>query len=232
MADHYVITIKGGPGSGHHGHAGVPGQLGGSAPGGGVGFGISVATSGGYTRADEGCELITDCSGLDELDDSYLEWTNARIDDGSAYDIVDYTTTHSLELNDNLRKGNEDEIEQSEYLGDTMSGIDHALGKASVPQDMVVYRTGFLPQGLEVGDRFTDQAYVSTSALQNFLSEGGASSAGAVMFEIRLPQGTRAAYVAHISSFRHEAEVIINRGSTFSVVGINAGGNFILEVQQ
>lgn len=29
------FTYKGGPESGHHGHAGVPGQLGGSAPGGG-----------------------------------------------------------------------------------------------------------------------------------------------------------------------------------------------------
>jgi len=34
------FTTKGGPGSGHHGHSGVPGKVGGSAPGGGSSIGV------------------------------------------------------------------------------------------------------------------------------------------------------------------------------------------------
>ena len=41
---HKTISLKGGEGSGHHGHAGIPGQVGGSAPGGGGTIGGIVST--------------------------------------------------------------------------------------------------------------------------------------------------------------------------------------------
>jgi len=37
------FTTKGGPGSGHHGHSGIPGQVGGSAPGGGSNYSLQVS---------------------------------------------------------------------------------------------------------------------------------------------------------------------------------------------
>lgn len=229
MADHYVITIteKGGPGSGHHGHAGVPGQLGGSAPGGGVGFGISVATSGGFTRADEGCEIIIDCAGVETVEKSYAPWVEECFANGTSDGLNDYTIQGSYVLNRDLREGQE----PAGFHAEVMQDMDTALEDSQVPEDMIVYRAGNLPEGVEVGDSFTDNAFVSTTLMQSYAAEYAAEHRSAV-FEIRLPQGTQAGYVKKMSGFPKEAEIIINRGSSFSVVGVNTDGNFILEVQQ
>ena len=103
-----------------------------------------------------------------------------------------------------------------------------ALAKASLPQETIVRRGSYYnmldelglgsvtPQNVDkfIGGIVMDKGFVSTSPT----AHGGFS--GSIEYVIKLPQGSQAAYVAPISKFSSEQELLINCGGKFKVEGV------------
>lgn len=103
-----------------------------------------------------------------------------------------------------------------------------ALAKASLPQETIVRRGSYYnmldelglgsvtPQNVDkfIGGVVMDKGFVSTSPA----ADGGFS--GSIEYVIKLPQGSQAAYVAPISKFSSEQELLINCGGKFKVEGV------------
>ena len=101
---------------------------------------------------------------------------------------------------------------------ETVDNLDSLLAKASLPQDMVVYRgimSGSAWDQMSQSKSFTDPGFVSTS-----LQSSWSSAFGGEQLEIHLPAGSPALVLDGLS--RHaEGEVLIARGSTFNVLGVD-----------
>lgn len=115
-----------------------------------------------------------------------------------------------------------------------IAAIDSALATSELPSAVTVFR-GFsgstLPDDLStlVGKTVSDKAYVSTS-LHPGNSEDFSDNGMQVFAEIRLPKGYNAAYVAAVSKFPGEKEVLIPRGRSFRVVGFQTAADSPHEV--
>lgn len=113
-----------------------------------------------------------------------------------------------------------------------IDAIDSALAKSSVPKDVAVFR-GLLssatarfanlksPNDL-VGKIITDSGFISTS-LDPLIAVGfaAAPSTGTVagtVFELRVPKGSRGAYLGGYDFAKGEKELLLPRGSKFRVV--------------
>jgi len=116
-----------------------------------------------------------------------------------------------------------------EQIEGWVNGIDAAIGRATIAEDVVVYRgtsarwcpllddvviggPDFDPADL-VGKRWHHPAFVSTSASR------ARSFRGELLVRIRVPAGTPAIYVANVSQYSSELEVLLGRGLRFEVVG-------------
>lgn len=127
-------------------------------------------------------------------------------------------------------------------IGTAVKRMDAAIAKADpLPREAVTYRaiatynedpTGRLLD-LKPGTRFRDGGFVSTSASADWVrrryappDQGGDTSGNGPdhwqMMEIHVPKGTRVAFLAaegatDVGSFKHEQEVLLPRGGTFTV---------------
>lgn len=132
-----------------------------------------------------------------------------------------YTDT-STEINSSLRFGQTPPAATKD--------LDSALEKASNKSPaMTVYRGMREDPNWEAGDNFSDKAYVSTSL--NKHTAGAFAGRAAVVHnenidsafviaEIRVPSRSRAAAVNAVPSVeRHEAEILLGRGSRFRITG-------------
>ncbi len=111
-----------------------------------------------------------------------------------------------------------------------MRGLDRAISSARIPEDTTVYRGsplyGRTAQDFERlaqnGGTFTDAGYTSTS----LIAEGARLGNPDVIFETRLPAGSKGLYLNASESLQsmglaNENEVLLPRGSTFRVTGVD-----------
>jgi DNA-binding NarL/FixJ family response regulator len=104
--------------------------------------------------------------------------------------------------------------------------LDAALAKGSVPRDITVTRglREFNLESLKVGGVITDKGYVSTSI--------GKGAFGGTQLKIKVPKGSQALYVADISAYKKEKELLLPRDSQFKVTKITQKGpKQIIEVE-
>lgn len=167
-------------------------------------------------------ENSTDESKFNELFDTW----NDKINDNEREAVRRYTGSSYSEMNKHLRFG---ESIDSERLG-LIKDCKKALNKAKLPEDIVVRRgsdykalNGILGQSPDVridnieelvGRIATDKGFLSTTPIAN------AGFSGDVNFIIELPKGTKAAYVAPISNFRGEKELLIQSGTQYIIKAV------------
>lgn len=114
--------------------------------------------------------------------------------------------------------------------GSGMAHLTDWLEGASFPEDRVVVRkisadyAKFIKE-MPLGSEFVDHGFMSTSA-------GTQSWGGEVTMEIRIPKGSRAASVQHLSSHYSEFEVVVQRGSRLKVVDVGSDGHMVCELSQ
>ncbi len=154
------------------------------------------------------------------------DWLKVLVD--SERDAVHtYTGSAYENMNEYLRG-----LRKTTYYEDEIKACQSALSKASLPRETIVRRGSGYNMLDELGfDRITpdsksnfigaivqDKGFVSTSPD----SSGGFS--GSIEYVIRLPQGSQAMYIAPISRFRSEKELLINCGGKYIVEDIEFNG--------
>lgn len=72
-------------------------------------------------------------------------------------------------------------------------------------------------RNMPIGTRFTDKGYTSTGVLP----KGFVEHQGSLNTQIKVPKGTRSAWVEKIVPDSNERELILKRGTTFEVTGRN-----------
>lgn len=108
-------------------------------------------------------------------------------------------------------------------IKDRIAKLDAALKRTGVPEDVTVFR-GFDHDGLRkmfddgtlVGTEYSDKAYMSTSVSPKVAKQFARKSK--MVAEIRVPKGTRGAYVEGIDTSLKEYELLLARGTKFRVV--------------
>ena len=160
----------------------------------------------------------------DSTDEDYLE----------SVPFADYTADGYFNINNFLRgkvkkftfKKDEDDAKSS------IEGIDRLFDKApTIPEDMVLHRgihsdyANDVIAKYQVGDLFTDQAYVSTSTdkqqAEEFATYSDEVDNEGFTLEILVPAGTRGIYVPeYLGSYQENAEneIVLDRGTTFRVI--------------
>jgi hypothetical protein len=108
-----------------------------------------------------------------------------------------------------------------------------ALAIRSQPRttdEMIVQRQGWLPQGIKVGETFTDKGFVATAKL-----DGQFQAGDGVKMMISLPKGTQGLDVNKsfkafnmTNRFSHEKEFLLPPNSRFRVESIDAHGTVTL----
>lgn len=195
VVERYDVVKKGGPGSGHFGHSGRPGKVGGSMPSGGVSF------------------QITSPEDYSTFYDEYSYWLSS-LSDMEKRALDNYTSSGYITINDHLRHNTDVYANVSRDI----SALRDAIDRSSVPNNIIVYRgvrQPFLDSlRARVGDVFTDAGFVSTT-FDKDLAVGRSYRQGYI--ELRVPQGTRGG----IGSFS-ESELILQSGTKFRIVSVDS----------
>lgn len=121
---------------------------------------------------------------------------------------------------------------------DIIEYLDQAMEKASLPEDMVLYRgvspeiwqimkadPGYVTLGNEVRPKgFLSSTYDRTSAWK-YASENASDIDDIAVIEILAPKGTKAVAIEKHSQSPDDREILINRSTNFKVVGAEKDGN-------
>jgi hypothetical protein len=156
-----------------------------------------------------------------------------EIDAAKAYTGDEYT-----DINNHLRgTGDSEPSEQVKQHTEDLSAL---CDRRMLDKDIVTYRRDKgqgLPNGGALSDdefkslagsTMTDKGFTSTSVESENLLEYGA-----IEYEIRVPAGSRGAYVEPISNYAEEREFIIGNGTQYKIVDAQAdfmGRKLVLEV--
>ena len=121
-------------------------------------------------------------------------------------------------------------------LKNTAENIENVLNKTSTPRDLIVRRgTGTreifadMPDGWKqdptklIGKSFRDKGFVATSPVKS----GGFSGAGQTQAEmfIKVPKGTKGAYIVSAAKNSDEAEFLLQRGYSYRIVNAEYRSN-------
>jgi hypothetical protein len=112
-----------------------------------------------------------------------------------------------------------------------LSRMDKVFKDASLSHDIEAFRSVspelYAAISERVGGVFTDKGFVSTSASPNFIKEQ-AMGKGDTSVRVKMPKGSKALPIAHVAkgNFKGQAEILIDRDSTFKV-GRDKKGLFI-----
>lgn len=182
--------------------------------------------------------------GHDAMAKAYEPWgkglTSAEKSAFNGYQVSSYST-----VNDYLRKLEADKptSETGAYYKDEINRLTSGLNKASVPEDMVVYRgisgkPGLMTEAqikeIATTKEYYDGGFMSTS-INSQLATGWASKPASYAYEgmgsdkgyhgtvlrIELPKGAKGAYMysATGSTYGNEYEMLLQRSSRFTVTG-------------
>jgi len=203
--------------SGFHGHAGRPGEVGGSAPEGNVGreylnFGQSPEETKDY---DIWSERVAKW-GTEKLSPEIKDKTD---DESNA--LSDYQASGYEGINKSLRKGKilpETQIE--------IDKLDSFFKKAKLEEDVIVYR-GVGGGAYEIFSKmgvksFRDKGFISTSLDAGYAKVYGEQRHGG-MIRIKVPKGTHGYFMngRFSGAFKNEHEVLLSRNKKFKVIGID-----------
>ena len=153
-------------------------------------------------------------------------WTNnwlSTITPTERSAVRTYTSNAYSDMNNYLRG-----LQSSTSYTDEIKACQSALSKASLPQETIVRRgSGYnmlrdiglgniteSDKSKAIGAIVEDKGFVSTSPNPN----GGFS--GSIEYVIRVPQGSQAMYVAPISHYKSEKELLINCGGKYMIEDI------------
>ena len=135
----------------------------------------------------------------------------------------------STEPNRSLRSGKASSLQVKQ--------LDAALGKASLPEPIIAYRgiEGVANlENLKPGDSFVDNGFTSVS-LDAGIAKSFAQSEVAILMEIQVPKGVKAAYLAAShpdSTAKYDKELLIARGGTYRVKDVRVeNGKKIVSVE-
>lgn len=135
--------------------------------------------------------------------------------------INTYTGSAYQSINDQLRN-----IGPTGGFQDRMiKGIESGIRNSVIKKDTTVWRgtKGWLDKdSVEslIGTVQSDKAFMSTTVACGENSPAYSFMGSGMMYEIRVPKGTRAAYAKTISRIQGEEEMILQRGSKFLVLGV------------
>lgn len=198
------IILKGGQGSGNHGHTGRPGKVGGS---GGRDYGDVDVEARMILWSDEATAVREEAATLFE---------QLREPWGKEYTaVMNYQQRDFIAVNKRLRSGGKPTVQ--------ITNIDKAIASSRTKEDMYVYRG--MRDNLPTGD-FKDLGFMSTSLTKH---NAAIHAAGKFWEEdytkvlrLRIPAGTPAMY---LGSWRNQEakqlEVLLPRGLSFKHVGGN-----------
>lgn len=126
-----------------------------------------------------------------------------------------------------------------EKLGERVNSLTDAINKSEIPENIVVHRAA-RDMDFKVGEVFTDNGFMSTTASKSFANEflAGTGKPGAVKneIEIRIPKGAKAIEMfskgnrvngdrlGPRSLLRKEKEILVQRGSSFNVISVTSTG--------
>lgn len=190
---------------------------------------------------------------------NYQQWT-LDLTKREKEALYSYTKYNYSGINEALRKGTVDSYTNIPTL---IKDIDSALNKEEVPEDITVYHYVYNSElgkllklstadlnslkGIKKHEKYIKQAipivnelinkriiypaYLSTSLLKNFQ----VNEARPIRFEIKVPKGTKAAFLGEkVSAFPKEQELLIARDSKFDVMGVSTvfeGGRTLLVIK-
>lgn len=195
------------------GHAGRPGQVGGSQAKGGTGGNI--------------------------IDDIHAEnmanSLSKKLNEGEISAIKNYAAS-SQWINTHLRDG--EKLMKAERVA--FENIKSVFAKADALQsDIIVYRAADAKHVLGSGNSFIDKGFVSTSRdkaaaskIVDNLANNEMFSKKMILVEIRIPKGTVAVPVAGklgLSGYAHEKELLLNKDTKFKITH-NDGTHAVFEV--
>lgn len=127
--------------------------------------------------------------------------------------IKAYTGSHYLSINDCLRY-------QDECADKHVPHVEKWLQKAKTQEEVTVYRgvkgeyAKIVASIAMVGTKFVDRGFISTSTSHSFAQGWGSG----LLMRIKVPPGSQAAAVAHLSNHPSEDEVLLQKGSALKVV--------------
>lgn len=167
-----------------------------------------------------------------------LEESNTVKDaDQDIKDAVGKYTNGEFHYVNNLLYGAEDELKrqgvEDQKIIETrelVAKLDKIFETSELKHDIVTYRgiggyayskmTDEVRNALQTpGSEIEFPAFLSTSVRSDYaVSFSDVGSPDSIVFEMRLPQGTKATYVATESAFPREMEMLVNRGTRFKVV--------------
>lgn len=146
--------------------------------------------------------------------------------------ITKYTSSTYHAMNDYLRsKGT---LDASDEIKQLIKQCQAALKKASLPEDVIVRRGSrynMLEElGLDISKENKDRLVGGIVQDSGFLSTSPDASGGfdiGIEYIIKIPKGSQAMYVAPISQFYSERELLVNCGGKFMVdnVEFNSRGD-------
>ena len=201
---------KGGPGSGNFGHAGRPGQVGGSEDGDGEAGGDDI------TARLKGPSMAQQRT----LNAGAETWQKTLSNDKRRAFRIYSSDSGSAETNEFLRHNSINGIKVGNKELPIIKELDAAIAKHTLPETITVFRgvsnLGF--DNVNVGQTFKDKAYSSTT-LRLDTAKKFASGKNATLLVITVQAGTSAAVldVDRLSEIPDEHEVILPRGSRFRV---------------
>ena len=192
---------------------------------------ILLKKAGDKIRGVKGADTAVDAEkmALNSLDDAakfgdkfYGDWLKS-LSAEEKQAITIYTGNDYSKINDFLR-GTSKTLDGVDPK--VLKNLNSALGKAQVPYDMSVYRgTDLLPfdkmykftpsGGIDasslVGQTISDKGFMSTAILES------SSFNKEVLWTINVPAGSNAAYVASLSKYPAEAELLFNSGQSMII---------------
>ena len=163
-------------------------------------------------QSDKVFELLTpeEVEGIDSYKDAYFAYINNHLNGKSEMNIED--------------------------LDGWVDGIDSAIEKFNVTDDLVAYRgtSSKHYNDLNAGDVFTEKGYYSTSlsesVAEEFKDETSARGGNPVMVEVRVPKGAKAIYLGHNGGDNFdENELLVARDTKYKVID-KSRDKIVLEV--
>lgn len=222
--DQLLSILKGSERSGNYGHLGRPGHLGGSKPGGGHGIigvkpndntntikrlAYELRTSNKFRTADykDMGNLVEHYNLYEKCGKGVIECDELKRYTGSGYENCN-AYLRGLEMKEWNEPPGPDDVDEF------VSSIDNVFDKSPrLPKAYKAFR-GVDPialSGLQPGDEFVDDGFVSTSVDSHKAFSG-------TKLEIRVPKGARALYVEEVSNLGHERELLLDRSSKFRIL--------------
>lgn len=213
------IRELGGPGSGNWGHAGIPGQRGGSAPKGSGGGGESKGKN--ESKAQKESKIVHASGPGSEKGHWDMPLSTEEFDS-----LQDYGQSGYRSINGDLYKGKISKGNQK-----TIDTLDSILDRAVLDSDVTVYsglgeRSSAIFAQLDEGSEIDFAGYLSTTTSEkNAQTFQDTSKEGKVWIQRRLqidlPKGSNA---FHMGDNDYEKEIMLKRGQKYKINKISKTG--------